>query len=148
MLFAAGGRSVSQERIVETAYGRQYNLPAFAPVQIASLTNRDWVDENGDTFSSNLVAAYDAFAGVNTMNNDMIIEALAQDQPMVVCNTHHAMLLTAATYIPTPYGPNITNVGFFDPWPGRGLRGPDSLAEGRTTNIGGQITYIGLAEIE
>lgn len=147
MLFASAGHAVEQEDIVRMAYGRKVNLPSFTAQHIAALSNRDWIDGDGVGFSSRLVAAYDFFAGIKTLDDAQVIDALADEKPMIICNRSHAMLLTAATYVPTPAGPRILNMGVFDPWPGRGARGPDRFGEFLAAHMGGELTYLGLAEI-
>lgn len=147
MLFASSDYYVDQTTIVRTAYGRVVNLPAFSARVIAALSNRDWVDEDGNEFSSRLVAAYDFYAGVAAINDAMILESLSQEQPMVVCNRSHAMLAIGATFRDTQFGPQILDVAVFDPWPGRGLRGADRPGEFLAAHQGGELTYIGLAEI-
>lgn len=148
MLFAAAGRSVSQRQIVMATYGQLVNLPSFSARNIAALSNRDWVDAQGETFSSRLVAAYDAHAGIAAIDNNTIVDALARETPMIVCNRTHAMLLTAATFVPTPYGANILSLGVFDPWPGRGARGADHPDEFTAIHQGGDLTYVGLAVVD
>lgn len=145
MLFASRGWRVDQTRIVRQTYGELYNLPAFSAANIAALSNRIWSDDAGRNFSSQLVAAYDYYAGVNSLDNATILQALASERPMILCNRSHAMLLVGAQFVPTAYGPHIVNMGVFDPWPGRGLRGPDLPGEFLAANMGGQLTYIGLA---
>ncbi len=147
MLFGYYGHPVPQASIVQRVYGAPINMPALLPAQISALINTGWTDQNGNGFQCQLVAAYDAFAGVVAINNNTIVDALSNDMPLIVCNTHHCMLLTALSYQMSPMGPIPGTPGFVDPWPGRGLRGPDDLGETRTTNVGGQLTYIGLATI-
>lgn len=147
MLFKVYGHNVSQETIVETTYGQLVNLPAVDTAQIVALTNRDWVDDDGEEFTARLVAAYDARYNFGNINNAMIIEALRNEEPLVYCNQSHMMLLTALAYSPTPMGPNVYNLGFFDPWPGRGARGPDNAAELRIAHQGGAIMFIGQVNV-
>jgi hypothetical protein len=147
MLFRVYGYHLSQETIVQTAYGRLVNLPAYDTSQIVSLTSRNWVDDNGVKFRSRLVAAYDARYQHASINNAMIIDALRNEEPLVYCNKSHMMLLTAIAYNPTPAGPNIYNLGFFDPYPGRGARGPDRPSELHITHLGGEIMFIGQVKV-
>jgi hypothetical protein len=54
------------------------------------------------------------------------------------------MVLTAVAYAP---GGNIVNVGFADPWPGMGIRGPHSPFEGRAMHAGGEMRYLCLPRV-
>jgi len=147
MLFAASGRQVDQKRIVQEVYGGLYNLPAISAAQIASLTNRDWIDDFGVPVSARLTAAYDFNAGVLNINDAMIVDALQAEQPMIICTRHHAMLLTAAEFTMGPNGPIILRMGVFDPWPTRGARGADYPTEFLAAHRGGDLIYIGLTQI-
>ena len=112
-VFRYYGHPISQETIVRAVYGTTVNLPAFSSEKIAELLNRDWKDDNGKRFRSRLTAAYDALAGVNAINNAIMIENLRASRPLVVCNTHHCMVITEATF--TQF--RVLSVGVFDPWP-------------------------------
>src|SRR5271165_451496 len=122
MVFDFYGHPVAQERIVSEVYGAPVNMPAGYGIVISQQLNRRWKDDNGDVFRSVLTGAYDHDAGVDTLTNPMLIEELDDDHPIVIGAGTHAMVLTAMQYQQTPYGPNVTGCGVFDPWPGRGAR--------------------------
>jgi hypothetical protein len=76
----------------------------------------------------------------------MLIEELDNDCPVIVGAGGHAMVLTALQYLMTPYGPNVTAAGVFDPWPGMGARAL-SLAEFHTPNLGGTLQFVATTKI-
>jgi hypothetical protein len=146
MLFNYYGHPVRQERIVAEAYGGIENIPALSGFTIAQQLNRHWVDDNGTTFDAQLSAAFDAQAGVNAINNAIIINALSQDDPLIVGAAGHVTVMTAAAYRPTPVGPYITGIGVFDPWPGRGARQLMPV-EFTPAPLGGGLMFLGLATV-
>src|SRR5437764_11638959 len=78
MLFSYYGHPVSQEKIVQSLYGRIVNLPSGTGWNIASRLNRSWVDDNNQRFQSQLTAAYDYYAQVMTLDNAWIVNDLDQ----------------------------------------------------------------------
>jgi hypothetical protein len=141
MVFRYYGHPVHQERIVEAVYGRTVNLPSGPGWNIANQINREWVDDNGKKFTSQLTAVFDANAGVAAINNAWIVNQLDQDRPIIIGTAGHAVVGTAIEYFPTPNGPYITSVGVFDPWPGRGARGlsPQEMVD---VGRGGTVSFI------
>ena len=146
MVFRYYGHPVSQQRIVTEAYGAPFNIPAGAGFVIAQALNRPWIDDRGRPFQASLQAAFDAQAGVAAINNAMIVQALAGGHPLIVGARTHAMVVTAVSYIPTPMGPNITQVGVFDPFPGVGARGlaPDEMTP---VQMGGSLLFLALTNV-
>lgn len=147
MLFNYYDHPVSQERVVSEAYGSIDNIPAGSGLTIARQLSRDWVDDNGDSFSARLVAAFDADAGVNALPNDQILQALSNDTPLIMGARSHAMVLTALEYAPTPMGPNVVAGYAFDPWPqSTGVRqlAPDEML---VVQRGGSLRFVALADI-
>ena len=144
MIFSYYGYYVSQEEIVFRAYGTIDNIPALSGAVISQALTRRWIDQNGNRFDVRLLAAYDADAGVNAINNQLILQSLAEERPLVFGNISHAMVLTAAAFQSTPMGPQIFNLGFMDPWPGNGIRGLNDPLELRPMHLGGHIRYLAL----
>lgn len=122
MLFSYYGHPVSQEKIVSSLYGTTVNLPSGPGWNIASRLNADWLDDRNQKFSARLTAAYDFDARVITLNNAWLVNELHEDRPFIIGTNGHAVVATAIVYFPTPVGPNVTGIGVFDPWPGRGAR--------------------------
>jgi Papain-like cysteine protease AvrRpt2 len=146
MLFGYYGHPVSQQRIVTEAYGAPYNMPAGSGFTIAGALNRSWTDDDGQSFQSYLEAAFDVQAGVAAINSVMIIQALADGDPLIVGARGHATVVTAVSYVPTPAGPHIVQVGVFDPWPGRGPRNL-TVDEMTPLPLGGSLGFLALARI-
>lgn len=117
MIFGFAGHPIDQKEIVQQTYGNVVCLPAGLTKTIGQDLSRTWSDANGDVFTSKVVAAFDPANNILAINNAIIINELQNDHPILYCNTHHAMVIYAADYIPTPMGPNIVAVGVVDPWP-------------------------------
>lgn len=146
MLFGYYGHPVNQQRIVAEAYGAPVNMPAISGFTIAQALNRSWIDDGGQSFQSSLEAAFDAQAGVSAIDNTMIVQALANGDPLLVGARGHVTVVTAISYVPTPVGPRILQVGVFDPWPGRGARGL-MIDEMTPAPLGGTLNFLALARI-
>ena len=146
MIFGYYGRPVSQERVVESVYGRQVNLPAMSGFTIATQLNRNWQDDYGRPFTSRVTAAYDFDAGVVTLTNAMIVRELDAERPIVIGTANHAVVVTAIDYIPTHMGPNIRGVGVFDPFPGFGAR-PLNQAEMTPMHLGGGLRFVATVSV-
>lgn len=122
MIFGYYGHPLSQKRIVTEAYGHPENMPAN-PSTILGMLNRDWTDDNGESFMS--------VASAGSTAPPLAAQDLANDMPLIIGSQGHAMVLTALTYsafyVSTPYGPqlgmvNVDSATVRDPWPGRGRR--------------------------
>jgi hypothetical protein len=147
MLFSYYGHPVSQERIVKEAYGVPANIPAISGLVITSELNRTWRDDNDVEFDSSLSAAFDAQMGVAAIDNAIIVQALTDGHPLIMGAFGHATVVAAISYIPTLLGPNVTGVGVFDPWPGRGAR-QLTPAEMVPAPLGGALSFLALAEVK
>jgi Papain-like cysteine protease AvrRpt2 len=117
MIFGFAGHPIDQKQIVAQTYGNVLCLPAGSSRTIGQDLSRTWTDANGDVFTSKVVAAFDPANNILAINNAILINELQNDHPILYCNTHHAMVIYAADYIPTPMGPNIVAVAVADPWP-------------------------------
>ena len=147
MVFAYHGHPVSQQRIVQEAYGSVVNMPAVAGSVMAQALNRSWTDDGGARFASHLIGAYDPAAGVGTLNNVALIQELDRDRPFVVGTNGHAMVVTAMQYYSTPFGPSVAAVWVFDPWPGNGARAL-SAAEATPIEGGGTMSFVATASVD
>ena len=114
MVFRYYGYRVSQTRIVQDTWGGIVNFPAF-PGQILANLNRPWVDRRGRPFG--------VTGNVYSANPITAADDLAQDMPLIIGTTGHAMVLTALTYVRNQFGNGeVTAAVVRDPWPGRGRR--------------------------
>ncbi|KND52016.1 MAG: hypothetical protein ABA06_02005 [Parcubacteria bacterium C7867-001] len=146
MLFRYYGYEVSQERIVEQAYGSLVNMPA-TDLTMTRAMNRRWISDDGEEFTSRVVRLMDLSSGIIAIDNTYIVNSLAQDRPLVMGARGHAVLLTEIEYIGGGYQPNITGGGVLDPWPDIG--GPRSLRNDELYPAfrGGSLYYLAAIEV-
>lgn len=143
-VFAFHRHPVSQQRIVATVYGGAVNMPAMTGSTIAQQVNRVWVDDNGKRFRAHLTAAYDYDAGVYAINNQVIINELSNQRPVLVGNASHCMVTTLVDFVPG----RVVSVGVFDPWPlSRAMRNL-SASEMMPMNRGGQLRFLAAVRIQ
>lgn len=141
-VFAYYGHPVSQQRVVQRLFGAVVDMPAPSARQIAALLDVDWVDDGGRPFHSKLTAAFDVMAGVNALNNMTMIQNLQANRPLIVCNTHHCMVITEITY--TQF--QVLSVGVFDPWP----YGPETHSLSSAEMVpapAGQLMFVGAVTV-
>lgn len=146
MVFANYGYHVSQDRIVKEAYGGIVNMGAMGTT-ISKQINRVWTDDSGKKFKVEIEGLYDFDMGVVGITNPQIVNALKAEHPLIFGNKTHAMMQFSVAYIPSPMGPQIVNVGFADPWPGNGLRGPMYPGEALAMHAGGAMRYLALPKV-
>jgi hypothetical protein len=109
---------VSQPTIVTRKYHVAGCWTSQTAAQIAQFMNTSWVDESTQaSFNSTLTGVFDAAAGVAQMNNNVIINELINQRPLIYCNITHCMVVVGIKYTPTPGGPNVREVDVMDPWP-------------------------------
>lgn len=110
MIFRYYGFNLSQENIVQGAWGTLIDMPAD-PQTIVNGLNLMWIDNDGRSFKST------AF-GLNYNDPDTAINELHNNHPLIIgYNTGtsgHAVVLHSMSY--DPYG-NITEAGVTDPAP-------------------------------
>jgi len=144
MVFRYYGYQVSQQTIVQQTYGFVGNIPAVTGMAITRNLNRTWTDETGRRFRVSVRGLYDADANILGITDPQIVNALMNEQPLLFGNRSHAMVLVSVAYTPM----QIVNVGFADPWPGNGLRGPVNPREGLAMHRGGEMRYLCLPRVE
>jgi hypothetical protein len=114
MVFRYYGLDVPQARIVRETWGGIVNLPAY-PAHILANLNRPWIDASGRRFR----VSGDAYSA----NPITAAQDLAQDMPLIIGTTGHAMVLTALSYTVDRSGNgSVTEAIVRDPWPGQGRR--------------------------
>ena len=114
MVFRYYGFRISQARIVQETWGSIVNLPGY-PQQILANLNRPWVDARGRGFGVS--------GDVLSANPMTAARDLADDMPLIIGTTGHAMVLTALRYDGDRFGNvNVRAAIVRDPWPGRGRR--------------------------
>ncbi|MDD4878323.1 MAG: papain-like cysteine protease family protein [Candidatus Nanoarchaeia archaeon] len=115
MVFAYYGHDVSQDRIVQNTWGGLVDYPG-SPWQIMQNLNKEWTDNNGDTFQ----AQGDSYsASVYAAAHD-----LASDHPLIIGAFGHATVLTSMSYARDVMTGAwvMESATVLDPWPGRGER--------------------------
>jgi len=148
MIFDFYGHPIDQAEIVRQTFGNVVCFPAGATRTIGQALSRRYVDSNGDKFMSRVVAAFDPVNGINTLDNSTVVHALANDNPLLYCNTAHAMVNYSVRYIPTSPEPTVLAVGVIDPWP----TSPRSHLLNQyemvpSTRPGGQMTFLAAVEV-
>lgn len=122
-IFRYHGFWVSQAQVVSETFGRVVNLPAFSP-QIATATNRPWIDEGGRPFVSHGAVLWDADARIGGPGaTGEASRELAAGNPLILGTTGHAVVLTGLVYERDALGRGAPSFAIVhDPWPGRGQR--------------------------
>jgi hypothetical protein len=79
--------------------------------------NGSWVDNNGGGFTAASDITDDMWGSQRDIDNDDVIDAIAHGHPVFFGNTHHAMVLIQASYLPTQGEPTIVTGTVWDPEP-------------------------------
>jgi|ERR1019366_7363003 hypothetical protein len=147
MLFRLYGHPIDQTAIAKVVYGPNPPCKTAQPSAILKLLNRRWTDDNGDDFSCRTTSLYDSFAEIDNFTPQNAVDNLTNGDAMLLCTTHHCMVLTGIQYINTSAGPNIVVMGVADPWPSSsGLRNL-AVPEGRKITGGGQMTILATVDV-
>jgi hypothetical protein len=142
MIFASNGRALlNQEIIIQRVFQAQPMCTTASPNTITQLLNDSWLDAAGKGFRSSVVAGYDIFSGQTNIDNNIIVNELSNNRPLLYCNKHHAMVIVAMEYFDTPMGPNPKNVWVMDPWPMSPPFHPLSPQEMMAAHLGGDYCY-------
>lgn len=128
------GVNIQQEQIVARTYGTDYNgnLPNWSgSLEVIHQNLNNWsMDNRGDSYSVS------ASMGWKAPNPTYLIQELSAGRPIIIGyqtgQGGHAVVITAASYIPTASGPYIQSIVVRDPWPSQ---------ENRATN--GRLEYAG-----
>ena len=143
MIFAAYGHPVAQQTIVDRVFNATVCAPSGNTSNIGGVLSDQWTDQNGLSFRSRVVAAYDSMNGINAIDNAIIVQELAANRPLLYCNTHHAMVVVSCDFLMGPMGPTqVAAVGVLDPWPGSPgyhLLTPPEMVP---AHLGGQMTFL------
>jgi hypothetical protein len=142
MIFAFKGHAVSQARIVQDTYGAVVCLPSGSSYTIGADLSRQYVDDNGQLFVSQVSAAYDYYNGIYSLSNQMIINELANNRPLLYANLHHAEVLYSVSYVDTPQGPSVVGASVIDPWPFSPRLHPLTVPELYRADLGGECTFL------
>lgn len=147
MIFAYHKRIVTQERIVQLTYGSVVCLPSGSSYTIGADLSRSYVDVNGSTFRSQVIAGYDPANNYRTINNAMIVDELRNHGPLLYCNTHHAMVLHSVRYTGSDSAPNIVSATVIDPWPSSPRSHNLTTSELYAADLGGEMTFLAAVRV-
>ncbi|MBV8047132.1 MAG: hypothetical protein JO171_08270 [Paludibacterium sp.] len=148
MVFQSYGHPVDQADIVRQSFNSNVAVCASGnSTVIGSALSDSWTDQNGDSFTSQVNAAYDFYNGLYAINNIILIDQLSQDRPLLYCNTHHAMVVVTVDYFATPMGPNVRAIGVIDPFPGSPEFHWLTPAEMLPANQGGEMTFLASVDV-
>jgi hypothetical protein len=100
MIFRWHGQQISQEDIVLQTFGRLVDAPAD-PLTLLNAVSRRYETLTGSFRVRSKVWSPDF--GINQINNMDLIAALRANQPVVVCNASH-MVLIGMNYLQAPNG--------------------------------------------
>jgi len=119
MVFRYYGLNITQSQIVSRTYGTDNwgNLPNW-PASLQTIHNNlnNWsVDNNGQYYEVS------AEMGQGSPSPTFLVEELTNGRPVILgYNTGqggHAVVVTALSYYPTAYGPQVQSIIVRDPWP-------------------------------
>ena len=153
MIFAHHGYAVAQERIVSRVFGGMPCVPSGAGPwgasgTISAVLGIPWQDDLGrGQFRPTIVAGYDHFQRVNQISNAFIVEEVANNRPLLYCNTHHAMVIVSVVYQRSAYGVSVEEVGVLDPWPTSGGYRTLNRMEMTSRELRGHMTYLAAVHI-
>ncbi|HEY2071779.1 MAG TPA: hypothetical protein VGG48_19620 [Rhizomicrobium sp.] len=116
MIFAFYGFKIGQEAIVDHAYGSSFDLTGDF-VENTHMLNRPWVDEKGRQFDCQVRPLFAVAPDAQNTATAAMIAALDRGQPVLLCDAHHAMVLTSLTYASDPIAPRVSRAVVADPWP-------------------------------
>lgn len=116
MIFSYYGYNVPQQKIVDRAYDGSFDLSGDF-VENARQLNRPWVDESGKQFDCTLRPLFAVTPYAEGVAIGQMIAALDAGQPVLLCDAHHAMVLTSLTYSNDPVSPLIKHAVVADAWP-------------------------------
>jgi hypothetical protein len=111
MIFAWFHHPISDERIRARLFGMAGAWPPFSLQLAASVFSSPFVDDNNVRFISNV-------RSLGHVEATTLVAALDGNEPILVTNGHHVMVLTAVEYdVDQSEHPTIERVLVQDPWP-------------------------------
>lgn len=141
-IFAFHGHPIDQRQVVLRTYGSLGCFPATSNAIVARALSGNYVDANNVPFTATITGAFDGQLRESTLDNGAIIDEIQNGRPVLVCNTHHAMVLSLVDYRPGSVGPQLVNWGVIDPWPYsprvHNLTQPEMIA----APLGGQLMFM------
>lgn len=148
MIFSMFNHPTDQEEIVQRVFGGNLVCaPSPRAIVMADILSDTWTDSKGQTFVSQLTAAYDPQSGVNAINNAILVNEISNDRPILYANTHHAMVIVSVDFVQTAGGPDVQAVGVLDPWPFSPAYHMLTHLEMVPAHMGGQMTFAASVQV-
>lgn len=148
-IFRYKGHPIDQDVIAQTIYHTLACLPSISSRVLDAVLDHEWTDDNGDKFTAKITGLYDPLNRVTEMDNDDLVSEMSDDNPVLYCNTHHAMVIVGMDYRRDRDKDLIAvdQVHVADPWPGNGMH-ILSRPEMVPLQQGGQLTYVASVDVE
>lgn len=116
-IFSYYGHDVQQSTIVARYYGAAVPVTGN-PLTMSAAFNTTWADTAGRPFSVSAPVTDLYNHTANEVNNQMIVDAIAEEKPVFYADRTHAMVVVQLDYAETPGGPAISSAWVIDPYPG------------------------------
>lgn len=140
VVFATYGHVIQQPRIAEEAYGGVGKVDLDSITSAISPLTRTWKDDDGVAFSASGETLFDSDAPGAKFNQDALIQAVSNGDPIILVGAGHPVVLTALAYA-QKNGSQPLVAGFvFDPMPMIGPRALD-IDEVVPESAGGDLRY-------
>jgi hypothetical protein len=153
-IFGYHGHKIKQDVIAQTIYHTLACLPPINTKVLNTVLSHEWTDDNGETFKATITGLYDPLNAVTEMDNDALVSEMKGDNPVLYCNTHHAMVIVGLDYRKDLAGNfmRMDEVHVADPWPGSGTYAPGMHVLTHQEMVplaqGGQLTYVASVDVE
>jgi len=140
VVFAKYGHVVQQKRIAEEAYGSVEEVSIDKGAAVAERLARDWKDDDGTPFRTTVERVFDADSAGNAFDQDLLIRALSNGDPLILMGATHPVVLTALAYAPGSDAQRLVAGFVFDPLPMVGPRALD-IGEVVPKSAGGDLRF-------
>lgn len=148
-IFGYHGHPITQEKISNEIFGRRLTAQctsSHGPEVLNVVLNREWTDDNGNSFRAKITGLYDPRDGQASLDNDQVVSELTEDRPLLYCNQTHAMVQIEMEYGQDANGSvnGVSSVIVADPLPRKGRR----YLSRREMTPGDQMTYLAAVTVE
>jgi hypothetical protein len=147
VVFATYGHVIQQPRIAKEAYGDIDGVGLDAGFPVTGPLARSWRDDDGVAFKASAERVFDADAQGAKFDQDALIRALSDGDPLILGGGGHPVVLTALAYA-QGNAPERLVAGFvFDPLPMVGPRALD-IGEVVPKSAGGDLRFAARLKLE
>jgi hypothetical protein len=140
VVFAAYGHVIQQLRIAQEAYGDFSKVTLDTSSAALGPLNRTWKDDDGVEFTASGESLYDSAAPDAKYNQDALIQAVSNGDPVILVGGGHPVVLTALAYSQKSGSQPLVAGFVFDPMPMVGPRALD-IDEVAPESAGGDLRY-------